>query len=435
MDNIGYINVVLETFGALFSLLVVVFVSVGEHEPDRSRASLVRLLVCNAAVLLCDACSWLLEGSADPVGRTLMELTTFGMFSLSYVRLALFTDYIAASIAARGQKPRAGTVRLMWAVCALAIASVAVSLLNGMFYRIDAQGMYVRGPLIGLSHWFGALFILINGWLLARYRKAFTVHELFVLGLCVILPAVALALQQAFYGISFLNMAATLVAILLYLGVQMEQERAIHQQTLELERCRARLAMSQIHPKFLFRALDAIHDLCAADPPAAKEALRELAVYLRANTDALSCTRPVPLSLELAHVRSYLALERRCLGDRLTVEYAVDTEDFAVPALSLQFLVERAVQRRCVGEASRGSVRISAQDEGRSWRASVRDVDALPLPGGDPIPPPAQTGDPNAFTLEGMRTWVALLQGGTLETGDVPGGTVCSIVVPKGGGR
>lgn len=297
MGIVGYINVSLETFGAFFSLLVVAFLAIGRNGRGACQRSLVWLLVCSAAVLLCDAASWLLEGRTDPLGRFGVEATCFGMLALSYVRLALFARYVRDCVVARGGRSGDAFMRVLWALCALAVALSVISLFNGMFYIIDAEGYYVRGDLLWASQWFGIVCMLAVGSMLIRHRRVFLPGELTMLALCVLLPVAALAVQAAVPGISYLNVSTAIVAVVLYVGVQMERERALREQKLELERSRTRATVSRIQPQLLYSTLDKAHDLCATDPEAAKAVLIQFASFLRTNMDALARNESAPSEL------------------------------------------------------------------------------------------------------------------------------------------
>ena len=292
MGIVGYINVSLETFGAFFSLLVVAFLALGRNGRGACQQSLAWLLVCSAAVLLCDAASWLLEGRTDPLGRFGVEATCFGMIALSYVRLALFARYVRTCIVARGGQPSRTPMRALWALCAVAVILSVKSLFNEMFYSIDAEGRYVRGNLLWASQWFGIVCLLAVGGMLARHRRVFLPGELAMLALCILLPVAALAVQAANPGISYLNISSAIVAIVLYVGVQMERERTLREQKLELERNRTRATMGRIQPQLLYSTLDLAHDLCATDPEAAKTILIRFASFLRTNMNALARTVP-----------------------------------------------------------------------------------------------------------------------------------------------
>ena len=60
--------------------------------------------------------------------------------------------------------------------------------------------------------------------------------------------------------------------------------------------------------------------------------------------DSLKNREPIPFEAELNHVMNYLYLEQQRFGDKLQVIYQIKTEGFLIPPLTLQPLVENAVQ-------------------------------------------------------------------------------------------
>ena len=142
------------------------------------------------------------------------------------------------------------------------------------------------------------------------------------------------------------------------------QALRVNQLEGELEESRIAVMVSQIHPHFLFNALSTIRHLCRTQPDVAWEALGDFASYLRANTDALTSTKLIPFPQELRHIQSYLKLEKLRMGDRLNVVYDIEEEDFLLPPLSVQPLVENAVKHGVFYAKNGGTVRIETRKEG-----------------------------------------------------------------------
>ena len=67
---------------------------------------------------------------------------------------------------------------------------------------------------------------------------------------------------------------------------------------------------------------------------------------------------PVEFSWELKEIRSYLALEKIRFGDRLNVEYDIEYDEFLIPPLTVQALVENAVDHGISAAENGGTVRI-----------------------------------------------------------------------------
>ena len=118
----------------------------------------------------------------------------------------------------------------------------------------------------------------------------------------------------------------------------------------------------QINPHFLFNSLNSIAALTTQDGPRARDMCIRLSDFLRSGL-GLGDRESIPLHEELALARSYLDVERVRFGDRLRVEEAIDAdcEDFGVPALLLQPLVENAVKHGIAGLVEGGSIRLEAR--------------------------------------------------------------------------
>ena len=115
-----------------------------------------------------------------------------------------------------------------------------------------------------------------------------------------------------------------------------EQEREINDMKIQI-------VLSQIQPHFLYNALTSIYRLCDVKPEAAKEAVSNFSKYLRGNLDSIKQTEMISFAEELKHLQAYLALEKIRYGDYLKVEYNIEVAGFFIPPLTVQPLVENAV--------------------------------------------------------------------------------------------
>jgi LytS/YehU family sensor histidine kinase len=139
----------------------------------------------------------------------------------------------------------------------------------------------------------------------------------------------------------------------------------------ELHALRARLS-----PHFLFNSLNSMIQLAEEDPAATQAALLQLAELLR-HVIRSDSNDPVELAFEqeLGFIRSYLALERLRLGERLRIveEIDPDTLDLSVPSFLLQPLVENAVQHGVAPRRSGATIRLAAFLSGDMLVLEVRD--------------------------------------------------------------
>ena len=108
------------------------------------------------------------------------------------------------------------------------------------------------------------------------------------------------------------------------------------------EASRIQELQARIRPHFLFNSMNIIASLIAIDPGKAEQVVVDLAdLFRRVLDDAHTL---VPLREELALCRSYLALEKLRLGERLQTEWEIgDYGDVQIPSLTLQPVLENAV--------------------------------------------------------------------------------------------
>ncbi|KGR75187.1 hybrid sensor histidine kinase/response regulator [Ureibacillus sinduriensis] len=117
---------------------------------------------------------------------------------------------------------------------------------------------------------------------------------------------------------------------------------------------------SQIKPHFLYNTLQTIIGLTYLDSKMTREALTYLATYFRAKLDFNSYQSLVPLEDELELVQAYLKIEKMRFGDRLEVIYDFDeTADAIIPLMTIQPLIENAVQHGIGKKAAGGTIKLA----------------------------------------------------------------------------
>ncbi len=128
----------------------------------------------------------------------------------------------------------------------------------------------------------------------------------------------------------------------------------------------ARLAelQSRIRPHFLFNTLNSAIALVRAEPAKAEALLEDLSDLFR---EALKDSgEPVRLAAEIELAKRYLDIEHVRFGERLRVQWALDTaaDDAKLPPLLMQPLVENAVRHGVEPSPQGADVRISTQRRG-----------------------------------------------------------------------
>jgi two-component system sensor histidine kinase AlgZ len=126
-------------------------------------------------------------------------------------------------------------------------------------------------------------------------------------------------------------------------------------------KARVHALQARIRPHFLFNSMNTIAALTRSNPARAEEAVQDLADLFRAN---LSEKRnQIPLSDEIDVARTYQRMEKLRLGDRLHVEWKVDSlpREALVPGLTLQPLLENAIYHGVEPRADGGTVTVTGE--------------------------------------------------------------------------
>jgi two-component system sensor histidine kinase LytS len=130
---------------------------------------------------------------------------------------------------------------------------------------------------------------------------------------------------------------------------------------------------AQIHPHFIFNALNTIISLIRIEPFKAKDLLLSLATFLRYS---LKKEREIPLREELSYVEAYLSIEQARYGDKFRVNYHIQPTvnlDILIPPFTIQPLVENAIKHGLKPKLEGGEIFIKILDNNDSIVISVED--------------------------------------------------------------
>jgi two-component system sensor histidine kinase AlgZ len=158
-----------------------------------------------------------------------------------------------------------------------------------------------------------------------------------------------------------------------------------HQWRLHLEaetRARIDALQARIRPHFLFNSMNTIAALTRSDPVRAEEAVEDLADLFRATLGESSRYLRLQQEIELSQI--YQRIEQLRLGDRLDVVWDVDPlpQDAAVPALTLQPLLENAILHGIEPLDGGGRVSVVGRCDGKDIEISVSNPTTATLDSG-----------------------------------------------------
>lgn len=192
----------------------------------------------------------------------------------------------------------------------------------------------------------------------------------------------------------------------------------------QLAESRISTMISQIRPHFIYNTLGSIEQLCELDPPKAGKLVHNFAKYLRGNFGELDNPKPIRMSQEMEHVQYYISIEKVRFPD-MTFSFEMKSEDFSLPALTVQPLVENAIKHGLMKLQKGGSVRVISYETDTDYCISVED-DGVGFDTSKLLDEKKHIG------IRNIRDRLKVIVGGTLEIESTPGeGTKVLITIPK----
>ena len=192
----------------------------------------------------------------------------------------------------------------------------------------------------------------------------------------------------------------------------------------ELAESRISTMMSQIRPHFIYNTLGSIEQLCEIDPKKAGELVHDFAKYLRGNFGELDNPRPILMSREMEHVHHYISIENVRFPD-MTFSFEMKSDDFHIPALTVQPIVENAIKHGLMKLQKGGTIRVVSYETDTDYCVSVAD-DGVGFDTGVLLDERKHLG------LRNIRERLRTMVGGSLEIESTVGvGTKVLIKIPK----
>ena len=192
----------------------------------------------------------------------------------------------------------------------------------------------------------------------------------------------------------------------------------------QLTESRVSTMMSQIRPHFIYNTLGSIEQLCIIDPPKAGELVHNFAKYLRGNFGELDNPKPILMSQEMEHVRHYISIENVRFPD-MTFSFEMNSDDFYIPALTIQPIVENAIKHGLMKLQSGGTIHVVSYETDTHYCVSVKDD-------GVGFDTNVLLDERNHVGIRNIRGRLAAMVNGKLEIESKEGvGTKVTITIPK----
>ena len=411
----------------VFAILVTFFILLGCVGYKSRNLSYMRnfvWIVCMNLVMLIGECGlWIMKLGFKNVWLTKL----FGFFSYGGgTIMALFYLFCILSFVEERGAPDVSyrSAYLMRIVCGCYLVLVFLSMFNGMLFQVDAHGNLTDGSYYWIAWLIDPMILLIEILVVVHYRKNLSRFGTIVMLNFGLVSLLTTGLQSIWYPVPEL-LACTLALLLMFMLFYWEMAKNLVENERELMQSQMSLAISQIQPHFLYNTLSTIAELCRKDSAMAEEVTNRFALYLRGNLEHMGDSFPVEFSKELKHVQTYLWIEKIRFQEELQVVYDIQTEDFIIPTLTVQPLVENAVKHGMMGSENVCTITIRTKCVERGYQVIIEDDGC----GFDPEQ--VKNDGRKHIGIESVRSRLKFMVGGTLTVKSAIGkGTTVIIEIP-----
>ena len=433
MNEFNYMSAALELFAATVTAVMLVGYFLERKHRTKTGRFLVWVLIAHTAMLLVDAPIWLLLAKPAPENVVCVKILSFFTNAFLCALISLYTYCLTAYISER-KKISYRYANIITVLCGVTLLLWLISTFNGMYIYYDETGLDQTGPLYLLSQAFDIILPAMTMVLAFCNHDVLGWRDTWIMVLYGAIPVLSIPLQS-FWAVTPVCLATTVSLVLVYTLIHVEQaereaniEKELAQKELALSESNNSLVLSQIQPHFLYNALTSIYRLCDVKPEAAKEAVSNFSKYLRGNLDSIKQTKMISFADELKHLQAYLSLEKIRYDDYLDIKYDIKTTEFFIPPLTVQPLVENAVNHGISDLPGGGLVTISTEEKRDYYEIRVSDNGV----GFDPETVPEDGR--SHLGIMNVRSRLNIMCHGTLDIKSAPGdGTVAIIQIPKGG--
>ena len=432
-NEFNYMSAALEIFAAAVTAVMLIGCFLERKHKTKSGKLFVWCLISQTAMLLVDAPIWILLANPKPENVIPIKILSFSSDAFLCVLISLYAYCLTEYINER-KKISYGYTNLITVLCGISLVLWLINAFNGMYIYYDATGLDQTGPHYLLSQAFNVVLPAMTMVLAFRYHDVIGWRNTWIWVLYGLIPVLSIPVQ-VLWAVTPVCLATTVSLVLVYTLIHVEQaereaniEKELAQKELALSESNNSLVLSQIQPHFLYNALTSIYRLCDVKPEAAKEAVSNFSKYLRGNLDSIKQTKMISFADELKHLQAYLSLEKIRYDDDLDIKYDIKATEFFIPPLTVQPLVENAVNHGISDLPGGGLVTISTEEKRDYYEIRVSDNGV----GFDPETVPEDGR--SHLGIMNVRSRLNIMCHGTLDIKSAPGdGTVAIIQIPKGG--
>ncbi len=392
-----FVQVIIACWNEVFILFLLLILLLGLYRDRKKKQELHHTFPMTREIIIFDICvliynlsiigSALLTGIETPAAHFFLHCSMFCYYAAgefhSFFLLYIFLKRIVDKL----QDKVLRYLTWMFGFLHIPMLMMLISTpFTGMIYQIQAS--HVNRETLGAHIWLSVsmLTILYIGAMLIIHWKISSPAVCRAMAVAVFIPLAGMIVS--FLTGHHLTDALAPVAIIIIFMLHMHYKAKVAlknanelartkmllaESRFDLEHSKNEMLMAQIQPHFINNSLMVLAVRCV-DYPDIYDSIMSFSMYLRSHFEALGSAKAIPFEQEMENIEAYLALAKESYREKLQVEYEIECDDFYVPALSVQPLVENAVQHGVSMYAEGGTVTIAASRQGRTVVIEVTDA-------------------------------------------------------------
>lgn len=359
-DNIYGFNVAIELCCALFSVIFILF-SFMKRKKYHGINPYTYVQCASVLAMIADIITYL-------TGYSIQYHSIFVMAnSLSYMMVVMYSVLFYESIIHISEKQYGrfyDRLAKVWAlVYGFFISAVYISSYwTKIMYEITPESEYYPTQYAYLS----GLMIMPIGlailMIIIENRKEENKGEIRLYFVFITLILIA-GIIDAEYTTTLHYLILTIFNCLLFLQEELELEKDLQRKNQEILYSELNALRLQMNPHYIYNTLASIDGLCMFDPEKARQLIASFIKHLRGSY-LTEMPEKISVKKELENLRYYLEVESTRFPF-LKVKYNIKADDFLVPPLVIQPIVENAIKHGiCSKDDSDGTVTIETFENG-----------------------------------------------------------------------
>ena len=246
MPDEKVLQVAILIWGCAFCAIAALCIFLSSNYDREKRWYLILMESFASLLLLMDALGHIFSEYPGVPGSVMVRISSFLVFLLSDVVLVCFHIYMCVYLFSKKERRTLKRVKAGYVIAAVEAAFVVLSQFTHWYYYIDGDNYYHRAPLYIMSILLPAAGMFIDLTLLLQYRKKVSRKLLFSMLSCIVLLAVAAAVQAFWYGMSLIEFSVGISMIIMFIVTMTELNQEMYQLISREGKIKERLEIATI---------------------------------------------------------------------------------------------------------------------------------------------------------------------------------------------